>query len=217
MSRDQNIVTYYHRIPHSTMVFLPEALAFLLLTHVIGDYALQTDSVYKLKISGGLLGLAVHVFIHILITGMLLQFGFLRNWLLLVLLFLLHFTVDLAKLQVNTRFHFLAYLIDQFMHIVCILFLFWLFPQSKTLIPNQWLPLFLAYSLIPFVSMTAWVWHSEQQSRLRPNDKLILQQGFLGRMKNVSQITAIPLLLGVIAWVRFEGIPLVILVIERFN
>ena len=86
------------------MSYIPEALAILLLTHVIGDYALQTDSIYKLKTSGGILGLALHVLIHVLITGLLLQLGFVRNWFLLLLLFVLHFTVDLIKLNVNTRF-----------------------------------------------------------------------------------------------------------------
>lgn len=199
------------------MALLPEALALLLLTHVIGDYALQTDSIYKLKTSGGFFGLAIHVAIHILITGMLLQLGFLRNWLLLLLLFFLHFTVDLAKLQVNTRFQFLAYLVDQIVHIGCILLLFWLFPQTETSVPDQWLIPFLAYSMVPFIAMTIWVWYSEKQRRLRPDDEAILLQGFFGSMKLFSQISALPLIFGVIAWIRFQGITLAELVVNSFG
>ncbi|MFK7800862.1 MAG: DUF3307 domain-containing protein [Anaerolineae bacterium] len=199
------------------MALLPEALALLLLTHVIGDYALQTDSIYKLKTSGGFLGLAVHVAIHILITGMLLQLGFLRNWLLLLLLFLLHFTVDLAKLQVNTRFQFLAYLVDQLVHMGCIFLLFWLFPQTQTSLPEEWLVPFLAYSMVPFLTMTIWVWYSEKQRRLRPDDEEILLKGFFGNMKLFSQVSALPLIFGVIAWIRFEGVPLVELVVNSFS
>ncbi|MEM9776949.1 MAG: DUF3307 domain-containing protein [Chloroflexota bacterium] len=202
------------------MVNLPEALALLLLTHVIGDYALQTDSIYKLKTTGGIIGLAIHVAIHIIITGMLLQLGFLRNWLLLLLLFLLHFTVDLAKLQMNTRFQFVAYLLDQVFHIFCILFLFWLFPQTETLVPSEYLFYLLMYSLVPFVTMTMWVWYSEKQRLLRPDDEAILTKGFFGRMKRVSQISALPLIIAVALWLQFDGITLlemVITTIETFS
>ncbi|MEM8858022.1 MAG: DUF3307 domain-containing protein [Chloroflexota bacterium] len=199
------------------MVYLPEALALLLLTHVIGDYALQTDSIYKLKTTGGILGLAIHVAIHIVITGMLLQLGFVRNWLLLSMLFLLHFTVDLAKLHVNTRYQFVAYVIDQIFHLGCILLLFWLFPQTQTLVPNELLVPFLIYSLVPFLTMTIWVWYSEKQRVLRPDDEAILTRGFLGRMKWVSQVTALPLLIGAAAWIKFGGISLWEMVLTTFN
>ncbi len=199
------------------MSFLPEALAILLLTHVIGDYALQTDSIYKLKTSGGLFGLAVHVGIHVLITGLLLQFGFVRNWFLLLLLFILHFLVDLIKLQINTRFQFAAYIADQLIHVVCIFLLFWLFPSTETLLPQNWILPFLLYSIIPFVTMTLWVWYSEKQRSLKPDDETVLYQGFFGSMKQVSQITAIPLIVGVALWFQFQGVSLVELVIERYN
>ena len=199
------------------MSFFPEALAILLLTHVIGDYALQTDSIYKLKTSGGLFGLAVHVAIHVLITGLLLQLGFVQNWFLLLLLFVLHFLVDLIKLNFNTRYQFLAYVADQVVHIVCILILFWLFPTTKTLLPQDWLIPFLIYSLIPFATMTIWVWYSEKQRKLRPDDETILYQGLLGSMKQVSQITAIPLIVGVALWFQFQGVPLLELVLDRYN
>ncbi len=199
------------------MYYFPETLAILLLTHVIGDYALQTDSIYKLKTSGGILGLAIHVTIHVLITGLLLQLGFVQNWLLLLLLFILHFTVDLAKLQINTRFNFLAYLADQIIHVGCILILFWLFPQTKTLLPTDWILPFLAYSLIPFITMTIWVWYSEKQRALRPDDESILYEGFFGSMKQVSQITAIPLVVGVALWFQFQGKALLELVLDRYG
>lgn len=199
------------------MIYFPEALAVLLLTHVIGDYALQTDSIYKLKISGGILGLAVHVAIHVLITGLLLQLGFVHNWFLLLLLFVLHFTVDLVKLQIQTHYQFVAYLLDQVVHIGCIIFLFWLFPQTKTLLPEDWLLPFLAYSLIPFITMTLWVWYSEKQRNMRPDDEDVLYQGFFGSMKQISQITAIPLVVGVALWFQFQGISLLELVLNRYG
>lgn len=183
-----------------------EVLALLLLTHVIGDYALQTDSIYKLKTTGGFIGLAVHVAIHIVITGFLLQFGFLRNWLLLLLLFVLHFAVDLAKLQMNTRYQFAAYLLDQVFHVFCLLFLFWLFPQTETRVPNEYIFYLLLYSLVPFLTMTMWVWYSEKQRVLRPDDEAILTKGFLGGMKKVSQLSALPLLIAVALWLEFRGV-----------
>ena len=199
------------------MALLPEALAFLLLTHVIGDYALQFDPVYKLKMSGTLWGLAIHVAIHIIVAEMLLLTGGIRNWLLLALLFSLHFTIDLLKLQLDTRFQFLAYIGDQILHLGCLLLLFWLFPQTETFIPNELLTPLLLYSLVPFLTMTIWVWYSERQRRLRPDDEAILQKGFFGSMKRFSQYSAMPLLLGVIAWIPVQGVPLLELVMNNLN
>jgi len=91
-------------------------LAALLLSHLVADFPLQTNRIYKLKNESGL-GIALHAAIHVILAAFLIKQP-LTVWPLLVVLGMLHFLIDLVKVRMPQKPQSIGFLIDQIAHII---------------------------------------------------------------------------------------------------
>lgn len=187
-------------------MILSELLITLLIGHVLGDFALQTDRVYQLKIRGGL-GLAIHVALHVLVTGILLQARYLNNWLLLLLLFVIHYAIDWTKLQFHSQRNLPGFILDQVAHVSSLIFLVWLFPQTSSDIPSEWLYPVLVYGLIPILTMMLWVWSNDMVGTRMDTRGT---QRMRSSMKTISQLSSLPLILGLCLWIYLSLVPILL-------
>jgi len=125
--------------------------ATLLLAHLIADFPLQTNGLYRLK-SRHWAGVLLHAAIHYLITALLIK-NPLTHWHALIPLFVLHVIIDWVKLQVDFKFQSLGFLLDQMIHLLALVLLAaWLSKISGILSPMILYPA-LAYALIPGLLM----------------------------------------------------------------
>ena len=85
-----------------------DLLATLLLAHLIADFPLQTNGLYRLK-RRHWAGVLLHAAIHCLITAILIKDPF-THWSALVVLFSLHVVIDWVKLRVDFEFFSLGFL-----------------------------------------------------------------------------------------------------------
>ena len=98
-----------------------ELTAALLLSHLVGDFPLQTNQISRLK-SQSWVGIALHVAIHIVVTALLIKQP-LTVWPMLLLLGVLHFFIDLFKLRVPLKRQSLGFLLDQVAHLLVLVLL----------------------------------------------------------------------------------------------
>lgn len=89
--------------------------AALLLSHLIGDFPLQTNQIYRLK-NKSWLGILLHAAVHV-VTAALLVNRPLAVWPMLLWLGTLHFLIDLVKLRVPIKHQWLGFLLDQAAHL----------------------------------------------------------------------------------------------------
>ena len=83
----------------------------LLLAHLLGDFPLQTDRIFALKLKGGIY-LLPHVLVHVVITAILLRdLG--EVWPLLLALGIFHFAIDWFKVTTTLVSPDIDFLIDQ--------------------------------------------------------------------------------------------------------
>ena len=184
-------------------MILSDLLITLLIGHVLGDFALQTDRIYQLKIRGGF-GLAVHVLMHVVVTGILLQARYLQNWLLLALLFVIHYAIDWTKLRFNARRSLPGFVIDQVAHVTSLIVLVWLFPQTSSDLPSAWLLPILVYAAIPILTMTMWVWSNDMAgTRMDTRGTQRMRRS----MKQISQLSSLPLIIGLCIWIYLSIVP----------
>jgi hypothetical protein len=139
----------------------------LLLAHLLADFPLQTNRVFRLKIAGNV-GLALHVLIHMLVAGILLQSPA-QHLDLLLGLGVAHFVTDWIKVRFSGDPQWPGFILDQLAHLIAILLLAWWRPGVTAVFP-LWLifPLIL-FVLLPAVLMLLWIWanDSQQQNRFR--------------------------------------------------
>jgi len=96
----------------------------LLLAHIIADFPLQTDTIYRLK-TRYTWGVLPHVFICTVINTLALL-PYLQNintWIAIVFLAAVHIVLDRTKISVSekiARDNFIQFSIDQFLHILSI-------------------------------------------------------------------------------------------------
>jgi len=94
----------------------------LLLAHLVGDFPLQSDTIFRLK-QKSVLGILVHVAIYAVVT-LILFIPFLSYpsvWLAVFLLSAFHVALDRGKLLIansNARDRFSYFLIDQVLHVL---------------------------------------------------------------------------------------------------
>jgi len=127
----------------------------LLLAHLIADFPLQTDFVYRLKIKNSL-GIALHAAIHVVVTMLLLEGGW-RNWHLLLWLGLLHFLCDWAKVRYRGTNQAGMFLVDQSAHVLMLLGLAWCFAEIHPVLPTWLLFAVCLWAFIPALTMFRWV------------------------------------------------------------
>ncbi len=116
-------------------------LASLLLGHLLADFPLQTNGIYKLK-QEGLIGHIPHVLIHMIMSLVLLP-GLIQRFSLLLLLGTGHFIIDVLKPYWGFERTSKAFIFDQGLHA---LFLLIIARQAKDLSPI--LPLYILVFLL---------------------------------------------------------------------
>ena len=152
----------WQAVLHSMSTFL-----ILLLAHLLADFPLQTNRVFRLKITSNA-GLALHVLIHLLMAMLLLQQP-VQNLDLLLALGLAHFVTDWIKVRFPTEPQWPGFVIDQMAHLAAIIGLARWHPDVTAVLP-LWLMLpLILFVLLPAVLMLLWVWanDAQQQNRFR--------------------------------------------------
>ncbi len=137
----------------------------LLLAHLLADFPLQTNRIFRLKIKGNL-GLVLHVVIHIIMAALLLQQP--AQYLnLLLVLGVAHFITDWIKVRFPGDPQWPGFVLDQLAHLAAIALLAWWRPEVTAVLP-LWLmlPLILLV-LLPAVLMLLWVWANDVQEQSR--------------------------------------------------
>jgi hypothetical protein len=137
----------------------------LLLAHLLADFPLQTNRIFRLKIAGNF-GLIIHVLIHLMMTALLLQ----RPGQYLDLLFVLglaHFVTDWVKVRFPSDPQWPGFVLDQLAHVatIALLSLRW---RDVTAVLPLWimLPLILLV-LLPALLMLIWIWANDAQQQDR--------------------------------------------------
>lgn len=100
----------------------------LILAHLIGDFFLQPNSWIKEKEKKTLRSpkLYLHVFIHIILLFVILWD--ISKWPIILTIGVLHFVIDALKLIFQTKKNKrLLFFIDQFLHLLVIIIVYWLF------------------------------------------------------------------------------------------
>jgi len=138
-----------------------ETFLILLLAHLLGDFPLQTNRIFRMKLAG-ILGLIIHVAIH-LIAAILLIPSAEQYWMVLLVLGVSHFITDWSKvrLQHPNRSFLPGFLIDQGVHIVVIILLSIWQPNIPSILPQQLLIILLLFATLPAILMTVWVWAND--------------------------------------------------------
>ncbi len=133
----------------------------LWLAHLLADFPLQTNRVFRLKIASNA-GLALHVLIHLLMTALLVRQPA-SHLSLFLALGLVHFVIDWTKLRLPGDPQWPGFLLDQLAHLVS-LGLLALWQREVTAVLSPWLmvPLILLV-LLPALLMLLWVWANDVQ------------------------------------------------------
>lgn len=138
-----------------------DTFVVLLLAHLVGDFPLQTDRIFKLKLAGKR-GIALHVMIHVTVLALLLRQP-LRQWLLLLALGGVHFLIDWTKLrwQRPQGPEAPGFLLDQVAHMASILLLALAFPAAAARLPLWLMTTAIGLTLVPAAMTFLWVWATD--------------------------------------------------------
>ncbi|MCL4266002.1 MAG: DUF3307 domain-containing protein [Anaerolineae bacterium] len=132
----------------------------LLLAHLLGDFPLQTNRIFRMKVQGPK-GLALHAAIHVLVTALLIQ-NFWQVWPTLFILGILHYLTDWAKLRYANDPLTPGFILDQAIHVLTLALLTMLTPQIIPVLPLWFLIPAAGLALIPALLTFAYVWASDQ-------------------------------------------------------
>lgn len=162
-----------------------ESYASLLLAHLIADFPLQTNLVYRLK-SASNSGIALHAFIHVLTTFILTGARW-DKWAVWLFLLGSHYFIDWAKLQWKATSQSTGFLIDQLTHLM-VLFLVALWqPDLMSILPPWVFYLTFVYAWLPAVLMYLWVYANEMTEKLtQPSSRLVWMRQNLLRISHQS-------------------------------
>jgi len=134
--------------------------ATLLLAHLISDFPLQTDRIFRMKMQGSK-GLALHAAIHVLVTALLIK-NFWQVWPVLLLLGLLHYLTDWAKLRYAQNSLTPGFMVDQVIHVLTLVVITALAPQIIPVFPLWFLVPAIALACIPAILTFVYVWATDQ-------------------------------------------------------
>lgn len=129
--------------------------ATLLLAHLIADFPLQTNWVFKVKTQSSW-GVGVHVGIHLLATAVLIQ-NPLAYWPALLFLGVAHFVTDWVKLRLPARTQTPGFVLDQGVHWFTLLLIAVVVPDMPVLLPSWLLYPVLALTMIPAFLTCLWI------------------------------------------------------------
>jgi hypothetical protein len=128
-----------------------DLLATLILAHLIADFPLQTDWIFRLK-SRHWAGVLLHAAIHAGVTALLLQ-NPPRHWPMLVTLGGIHFITDWLKLRVKFKLRSPGFILDQAAHGLALLLLATWPVQMAGILPPIYLYPAVAYATLPALLM----------------------------------------------------------------
>ncbi|WP_420630614.1 DUF3307 domain-containing protein [Candidatus Leptofilum sp.] len=137
----------------------------LLLAHLLADFPLQTNRIFRLKVAGNV-GLALHVGIHLIMTGLLLQNPAQHIDLLLVL-GVAHFVTDWIKVRFPGEPQWPGFILDQLAHLTAIVLLAIWQPAVTAVLPLSLLLPLILFVFLPAALMLLWVWANDAQEQNR--------------------------------------------------
>lgn len=166
--------------------------AALLLAHLIGDFPLQTNWLYRLK-NRSWVGVFLHVLVHLFTTAFLLERP-LTAWPLLLILGILHFIVDFIKVRTPQKYPSFGFTLDQLTHVVIIACLayFW----NDTIIPVLSLPVLkplILYGIVLGSMVFLWVVACEVADSAWGRKRYVIWAR--ANLLRLSQFAGLPLLL----------------------
>ena len=127
-------------------------LLIFILAHLLGDFALQTDKITKIK-STSLKGVAIHAGLIVMVQALFLSIFGLQGALLGAACGIIHFFIDYVKEMIgktlNVRFFY--FIFDQMMHFSVIILFTLLFTPSYVLLPLNILYVKIAIIIIVLV------------------------------------------------------------------
>ena len=167
-------------------------LAILLLGHLIADFPLQTNWVYRLK-NHHWAGVLLHAVIHCVVTAVLLQ-DTLAHWPMLIALGSIHFATDWLKLRVEFPFQSLGFILDQITHVLALLLLAtWQSEMIGALTPTL-IHTAVGYALVPALLMFSSVMAADLEKAT--SDPSSRAKNKAARFILLSQVAGLPLVVG---------------------
>ncbi len=181
-------------------------LAALLLGHLVADFPLQTDRIYKLK-NESCLGIALHAAIHMILTAFLIKQP-LTVWPLLVTLGVLHFLIDLVKVHAPQKPQAIGFVLDQVAHIVVLKGLAdrWATTTDSALSSSILLPM-IVYGVFLATLVFLWVLANDLSLGALGNKSYILWTK--SYLLQVSQYAGWPLILSLVVYWYQSSLPAV--------
>lgn len=172
-------------------------IAALLLGHLIGDFPLQTNQIYRLK-NKSWLGIVLHAVVHVVVTVMLIRQPF-SVWPLLLWLGILHFLIDLTKLRLPIKQQWLGFLLDQAAHLITLWLLAQIWSDVVALLPLSMMLPMIGYGLFLATLIFLWILANELSASQWGNRPSV--QWARMHLLRLSQYAGVPLLLAAALYV----------------
>lgn len=133
----------------------------LLFAHLLGDFPLQTNRVFKMKLASKR-GLLLHVTIHVITAALLIK-QFWLDWPLLLALASIHFVTDFVKIRTQKTGKPLTpgFVADQVAHLMTITLLAVWWPDVVPILPLWLLATAVVFAAIPALMTLVWVWAND--------------------------------------------------------
>jgi len=157
----------------------------LLFAHLLGDFPLQTDRVFRLKLKGHK-GLALHTAIHMMVTAVLIRHSW-RYWPILLLIGTIHYLTDWIKIKYSGSQLTPGFLLDQVIHVMTLFIIALIAPSMETVLPLWFLiPAILLVSIQAFLTLI-YIWATDRcHHKPQPNSRLLWAST---KLLPLSQIT----------------------------
>jgi hypothetical protein len=138
-------------------------LAALVLAHLIADFPLQTNKIFEIKQKGGV-GILPHVFIHFIVTALLIQNPW-QQLPLLLSLGVIHYLIDWYKIKTTVCCTMQGFLTDQLAHFISLVGLAAVFSGIEITIPEYLLYSCVFYAFLPAIMMASWVYADTHEGK----------------------------------------------------
>lgn len=136
----------------------------LVVGHLIADFPLQTDTVYRLR-QRGWWGIALHAGIHAVVAVALVH-GLIRRWWLLLGLGLVHAAIDSLKPRLRFSKPGVTFLVDQGLHLASVGAVAWFARDLQSTLSGPLLYAVLAVATFPALLMFLSILEIEERPRL---------------------------------------------------
>ena len=170
-----------------------ELFATLLLAHLLADFPLQTDWMFRVKVRHWA-GVVLHAAMHVLVTAALIQQP-LTYWPVLLILWAVHSLIDWLKLYIQFKYISVGFVLDQIAHTLTLAMIAYQVPAIMGGIQPEIVPWLITWAMIPavfmFLSILAVDVDQAAPGRVRWSKQ---NQTF----KLISQISGYPLLAAVL-------------------